>query len=63
MQKPYIVILGVSLFFATLFVIDTIHQYDQVEPTYTRAIDLLAVQVPPPWEIKPPEPEELEIMN
>lgn len=43
MQKPYIVILGVSLFFATLFVIDTIHQYDQAEPAYVKAIDLLAV--------------------
>ncbi|CAD8168412.1 unnamed protein product [Paramecium pentaurelia] len=68
MQKPYIVIVGVSLFFITLFLINTIHQYDEIpqqiqEAQYIKATDLLAVQVPFPWEIKQPDEEHLKILD
>ncbi|CAD8061937.1 unnamed protein product [Paramecium primaurelia] len=55
MQKPQIMIVDVYLFFITLFLINTIHQYDQNT--------LINTEIPFPWEINQPDEEHLKILD
>ncbi|CAD8083457.1 unnamed protein product [Paramecium sonneborni] len=68
MEKNYIVLIGVSLFFLSLFMVNTFHQYDKVieqieEQNKPLAINLMADKVPSIWDVEKPNKEEVEKMN
>ncbi|CAD8133346.1 unnamed protein product [Paramecium pentaurelia] len=68
MEKNYIVLIGVSIFFLILFMVNTFNQYEQVVEQIELekqpfAIDLMDVKVPSDWDIVKPEKEELENMD
>lgn len=57
MQKPYLVIIGVSMFFTALFTINAIHSFNEKLSCHSEqealglgVMDLLADKVPANWD-------------
>lgn len=71
MQKAYIVLVAVTLFLTTLFIMSTIHGYNQTLESYTHSrpkstrnvYDLLALEVPSDWKKPSVDEERLKILN
>lgn len=69
MQKQYLVIIGVSMFFTALFSINAIHSFNEKLNCHTeqargpKALDLLADRVPAIWEKKVMDEDYLKTLN